>query len=262
MSTIRDYAQSNYYDRTETDITKYNQNAGSFLSGLNINTDSGIGSGGSVNLSDYAMIKNGSYKKLVKAYYANQKAENASSGKDSSQKLTMLSSNASAMAKSVSNLMKDSLWEKKSIKTKNAETGEEEEKEDYDWDGITKAVRSFVENYNRTIEASGSANTKEVLRNAVWMIDTTKANEKLLSKIGISIGSGNKLEIDEDKLRNADISTLKTLFTGHNSYASKMYDKAQSITGAAGRYGGAYTKAGKYTNYPSSILPTNIDTKE
>ena len=262
MSTIRDYAQSNYYDRAGTDFTQYNQNAGSFLSGLNINAESGNGSGGGVNLSDYAMIKNGSYKKLVKAYYANQKAESSSKGKDSAQKLTMLSSNASAMAKSVSNLMKDSLWEKKTIKVKNPETGEESEKEDYDWDEITKSVKSFIENYNKTIEVSGGSNTKEVLRNAVWMTDTTKATEKLLSKIGISIGSGNKLEVDENKLRTADISTLKTLFTGHNSYASKMYDKAQSITGSAARYGGAYTNAGKYSSFPSSIFPTNIDKKE
>ena len=262
MSTIRDYAQSNYYDRAETDFSQYNQNAGSFLSGLSINADSGTSSIGGVNLSDYAMIKNGSYKKLVKAYYANQKAEDSSKGKDSAQKLTMLSSNASAMAKSVSDLMKESLWEKKTIKVKDYETGEETEKEDYDWNEITKAVKSFVENYNKTIEASGNSSTKEVLRNAVWMTDTTKATEKLLSKVGISIGSGNKLEVDEDKLKSADISTLKTLFTGHNSYASKMYDKAQSITGAAARYGGAYTKTGKYSNYPSSILPTNIDTKE
>ena len=42
--------------------------------------------------------------------------------------------------------MKDSLWEKKQIKTKDEKTGEETTKEDYDWDSITKAVKSFVDN--------------------------------------------------------------------------------------------------------------------
>jgi len=45
-------------------------------------------------------------------------------------------------------------------------SGEETTKEDYDWDSITKAVKSFVDNYNKTIESAGSSNTKDVLRNA------------------------------------------------------------------------------------------------
>ena len=41
------------------------------------------GTGASTLLSDYASIKNGSYGKLLKAYYAKQDAENASMSGDS-----------------------------------------------------------------------------------------------------------------------------------------------------------------------------------
>ena len=255
MSTIREYASGNNYDQ-------YGNNTGytnSFLSGLNVNT---YNNGSTFDLSDYAMIKNGSYKKLCKAYYAKQKAENAASGRDSSQKLTSMGSTAGSLAKSAESLMKDSLWQKKDVKTKDPDTGEETTTQDYDWNSITKAVKSFVDSYNKTVESSGISNTKDVLRSAAWMTKTTSAYEKTLEKVGISVGADNKLEVDEDKLKEADIGTLKDLFTGHNSYASKMNDKAHSITNAAARAGGTYNSSGRYSDYLSSILPSNIDKKE
>lgn len=262
MSTIRDYANSNYYDDYGTDYSRYNESASSFLAGLNINSGSGSGSSDAFSISDYAMIKNGSYKKLCKAYYAKQKAENAASGRDSSQKLTSMGSTAGSLAKSAESLMKDSLWQKKDVKTKDPDTGEETMTQDYDWNSITKAVKSFVDSYNKTVESSGNSNTKDVLRSAAWMTKTTSAYEKTLEKVGISVGADNKLEVDEDKLKEADIGTLKDLFTGHNSYASKMNDKAHSITNAAARAGGTYNSSGRYSDYLSSILPSNIDKKE
>ena len=43
------------------------------------NGSSGISNSNGINLSDYAMIKNGSYKKLMKAYYSDTKSENKGS---------------------------------------------------------------------------------------------------------------------------------------------------------------------------------------
>ena len=63
-------------------------------------------------LSDYASIKNGSYRKLLKAYYAKQDAESAVSG-DSKQSLTLMRSSADSLKKSADALNDSSLWEKK-----------------------------------------------------------------------------------------------------------------------------------------------------
>ena len=59
--------------------------------------------------------------------------------------------------------MTASLWEKKKIKKKDEKTGEEIAVEDYDWDKITKAVKSFVEDYNDVVKEAGESNTKDVL---------------------------------------------------------------------------------------------------
>ena len=112
-----------------------------------------------------------------------------------------------------------SLWEKKKIKKKDEKTGEEIEAEDYDWDKITKAVKSFVEDYNDVVKKAGESNTKDVLRNASWMTGMTDKNSNMLAKIGITIGKGNKLELDEDALKQADISSLKTVFGANNTDA-------------------------------------------
>ena len=55
----------------------------------------------------------------------------------------------------------------------------------------------------------------------------------LLSKVGITIGKGNKLELDEDALKKANISTLKSLLMGHGSFTDKFSQKADSISKVA-----------------------------
>lgn len=210
-------------------------------------------------LSDYASIKNGSYGKLLKAYYAQQDAEKLSGTGDSSQKLTLMKSGADSLKKSADALNDTSLWEKKKIKKKDETTGEETEVEDYDWDAITKAVKSLIEDYNSVVEDAGESNTKDVLRNAAWMTGMTDKNSNMLAKIGITIGKGNKLELDEDVLKKADISSLKTVFTGCNSFAGKISQKATSISNAANRASAAYTSNGTYSKTVSSLASSKID---
>ena len=130
-----------------------------------------------------------------------------------------------SLKKSADALNDASLWEKKKIKKKDVKTGEETEVEDYDWDAITKKVKSFIDDYNDVVKEAGESNTKDVLRNASWMTGMTDKTSHLLSKIGITIGKGNKLELDEDELKKADISSLKTVFTGYNSFAGKTARK-------------------------------------
>mgnify|MGYP001081866568 CR=1 FL=1 len=77
--------------------------------------DSGMGG---VNVSDYAMIKNGSYRKLMKAYYAKQDADKLSQTGDSSKTLTLMRSSADCLKKSAEALGNASVYEKKEIQEK------------------------------------------------------------------------------------------------------------------------------------------------
>lgn len=243
---------NNFSDYTN----KYNTNVDySYLFGGMQTPSAGSG----FSLSDYVSIKNGSYGKLLKAYYAKQDAEKASSGGDTVQKSTLMKTGADALKKSVEALKNDELWEKKVIKEKDETTGEEIEVTDFDRDAIAKAVKSFVEDYNDVVQQAGNSNSRDVLRDAVWMTGMTESSEKMLSKIGISVGKGNKLELDEETLKKADIHSLKTLFTGYNSFADKISMKANSISNAAARTSGTYKSNGTYNSALSELVSKKVD---
>ena len=87
---------------------------------------------------------------------------------------------------------------------------------------------------------------RRMLRNAAWMTSITEKAGNLLSKAGITVGKGNKLEFDEDALKEKtalgksgiefdNISTLKSLFTGYGSFGSQISQKASAISSAAAR---------------------------
>lgn len=230
---------------------------------------------GGVNVSDYAMIKNGSYGKLMKAYYAKQDADKLSQTGDSSKTLTLMRSSADSLKKSAEALGNASLYEKKKFNKKDEETGEETEVWDYDWDAITKAVKAFVDDYNAVVEQAGNSETRDVLRNAAWMTGITEKTGNLLSKVGITVGKGNKLKFDEEALKKKtvlgkssiefdNISTLKSLFTGHGSLADKVAQKASAISSAAARTKGVdktYNKQGTYSDTISKLFESTIDKK-
>ena len=253
--------------------SKYNTNMdySSLFGGGAPYIDNGMGG---INVSDYAMIKNGSYGKLMKAYYAKQDADKLSQFGDSSKTLTLMRSSADSLKKSAEVLGDVSLYEKKKFKKKDEETGEEIEVEDYDWDAITKAVKTFVDDYNSVVEQAGNSETKNVLRNAAWMTGITEKGN-LLSKVGITIGKGNKLEFDEEGLKKKttlgesgiefdNISTLKSLFTGYGSFASQIEQKASAISSAAARTKGVdqtYNKSGAYSDTLSKLFGSTVDEK-
>lgn len=219
---------------------KYNNTDYSYL----FNNMQPASTGGTFSLGDYAAIKNGSYKKLLKAYYAKQDAEKSAVSGDSMKKSALMKSSADALKKSANALNNEALWEKK---------------EDYDWDAITKTVKSFVDDYNSVVKLAGNSDSKDVLRNAVWMTGMTEANDNLLSKAGITVDKGNQMELNEDVLKKADIRTLKMLFTGHNSLADKIATKANSISNAAARTSGTYKSNGTYSNALAELASSKVD---
>lgn len=212
-------------------------------------------------LGDYASIKNGSYKKLLNAYYKNQESDSTSKtsgskGKEVPSELKLLKGDSSELSSSLSKLTsgKSNLFDKVTKTSKN-ENGEEVTTTDYDRDAILSAVKSFADSYNSTIKDSAESDNLSVLRKAAIMTKSTAANQGLLNDVGIKVGKDNSLSIDEDKLKSADISKLKTLFQGYGSYASGIQQKASDISGVANQMitkathanGSMYTNNGNYS---------------
>lgn len=226
----------------------------------NLTSSSNSNSGTGLDLTDYYAIKNGSYGKLMKAYYKNQDTEKAAKEQgDTKQELKLMKSGAESLQKSAAALMDESLWEKKVIKKKDEKTGEETEVKDYDWEAITKAVKTFVEDYNNVIGKAADSDTKDVLRNAARMTSTTGEMEKLLGQVGIKIDKDNKLSVDEEKLKSASIGTMKTLFTGMHSFADKMVQKASAINRATSGSNSTYTNNATYSDTLSKLVSGKVD---
>lgn len=216
----------------------------------------------SYTLSDYASIKNGSYKKLMKAYYAQEKEESEAAGGDSHAKLLSVKSTADSLKEAADALQSDKLWQKKEIVNVDEETGEESKTFDYDWDAITKTVRSFVDAYNNTLERAGSSDTKDVLMVGSWMAKMTSKNANVLARAGIEIGNDNKMTLNEEKLKN-NAGTAQFIFKGYNSFADKISYKASQMSQGAARsaekMGAAYNKKGEYTGGISSSIKDKVD---
>ncbi|MDE5873753.1 MAG: hypothetical protein K2H07_07555, partial [Lachnospiraceae bacterium] len=229
----------------------------SYLGSSNTNTTMNFG----IDLGDYAAIQNGTYYRLAKSNYAKQAAEEkGEKAIDSKLSLSSMKSNGDALKAAADKLSDRSLWQKKTIKSKDEVTGQIIEKEDYDRAAINNAIKEYVKAYNDMVESAGNAETKSVLRTATTMIGDTAAQSKLLDKIGIKIGADNKLSIDEDKLKDASMGDLKTLFEGAGSYADKISTRASSISRTAKEATDNYTGDGTYAKKTSGSSSTSSTT--
>lgn len=184
----------------------------------------GGGSTGTANsltssLGDFNMIKSGAYKKTLKSYYAtveknsDSKAESikGSGTTDSKENLSSLKSAASKLNESAQKL-------------KKTDYSKVEKAED-----LLSDVKSLVDNYNNTLNATKKLNSYSILQTGVWATEAMNASEATLNKLGITIGEDNTLKLDEEKFKNADLSTVKSLFSGSGSLADRISSKASSI---------------------------------
>ena len=197
-------------------------------------------------LTDYASIKNGSYGKMMKAYYAKTAEEESTSSSGNSKTKETDGATASAA--------------RKFYETASGLSGL-----DFSADNIDELydkVSAFVKDYNTMIKNASNSKLDDAKAQADAINDFTYANYKLLAKVGITMNSDRTLSIDEDTFKKVDsktgatnVPTLKTLFQGIGSYSDKLIDKAsklyrtagegESVTSAKAKYAGS---AGSYTS--------------
>jgi len=217
-------------------------------------------------LSDYASIKNGSYAKLMKAYYnetgnakevVNKTKTNTSTSKDSTESLAEVQKTTDALKESADALLvsgSKSVFAEKEITTKD-ENGVETTSTGYDTDAIYKAVNQFVKDYNSVIESTADSNSSSIANRSLGMITSASANQTLLGKVGITINEDYTLSIDEKSFKNADMNSVKTLFSGTGSFAYRTSAQASLINFAADNEASkanTYNFNGTYSNTYSS----------
>lgn len=203
---------------------------------------------------DFASRKSGSYAKLIKSYYSDQKkleneakktkkelsSLNAKKNLEKIQPgLSMMKKEADGLKVAADALEKADLWEQKD--------GE------YDIDKITKAIKSFASEYNDVIDqsANNSAATSQATK---YMKGITNAMSKALAKVGVNVDVLGKISVDEEKLKSADVKAVKSIFNGKTSYASQISEKAREISRDTILNSGMYMNNGYFSNTTSSMF--------
>ena len=206
-----------------------------------------------INYSDYASIRSGSYHKLLSAYYSKDgnadevkkafsRKNSTSTSKGDTKTLAKIEDAAGSLKDSADALLANG---KKSVFEKVTTTGEDGVKTtDYDTDKIYKAVSQFVKDYNNLLDQASESGTTNILRAARTMTNYSKVNERMLGSVGISIGSDNKLTVDEKTFKEADMKKVQSLFQNRGAYgyqvskqAALMDSYAKSEASKANTYG-------------------------
>lgn len=226
---------------------------------------SGLFGGGSSggfygSLGSYGSIRSGSYKKLLTSYYAKTRAADSTASnrktntrredwdptyKYSSRSLTAVRKEAdelTASARALTNQGSKSLF----TTTKG-----------YDREAISEAVNTFVSDYNSAVRAGMQSSSENVNRNTSYMTKQTAIYARSLAEVGITVGKDQTLSVDKDKLKDADIDSLKRVFNGPSSFASLTASRSSSISQSAVRAASTtstYNRVGSYNNYYGNYL--------
>ena len=177
-------------------------------------------------LKDYGLVKSGAYSKLMKAYYSENEEEETSKAARSlvSDKAKVMSSNKT-VSDSYNKVSESAKAVQDSVK-KIQEAAEE------DTDLLISSVKSFVTSFNSMIDAAADSSVKDDRsisgRISVLSSLSNGYTEKMTS-VGILRKSGQKLEVDEDKLKAADPAEIKKLFADKSSYGYGVSMSAEMV---------------------------------
>ena len=201
------------------------------------NSSSVNGSTANLNfLSDYASIKNGSYGKLMKAYYGmNSSSEETSIAKNTNIKDT---ANALTSMQSTTDHLKESADALLVKGDKSVFTDDKLTENTY------QAVSKFVSDYNSVLTASEQISNTTILNRTLNMTNITASNQDLLEKVGITINSDNSLTLDQKTFMAADLTTVKGLFNTTGAYAYRISAQSSLINYATDNQ---IAKANTYT---------------
>lgn len=215
-------------------------------------------------LIQYASIKNGSYGKLLKAYYSETASEAVKPQTQSTTKketvtsaekkaLTEVASATDALKESADALLdngRKSVFNMKDITTKDKD-GVETTTKGYDTEAIYNAVNKFVKDYNAVIKAANNVDNQNIVNKVTNMAENTLGSVKQLNQIGIMINEDSTLSIDKETFQKADVAKVKNVFNSTGSFGYGVSAKASMVNYAAERAASkanTYTVSGTYNN--------------
>ncbi len=195
--------------------------------------------------ADYASIRNGSYARLMKAYYGKgtssststsgsrsssgnnileqilEERRNPKVSKEVQEANSNLTTSLSSLNKSVSALQNDKTYED----TKNGSTAREK---------VASAMKDFVSDYNDTVTNAKRSTLSSQTSHVANIMRNTSANADKLKELGVTINANGTLMLNEAKLKKADLTKVQDLFSANDrmSYGSKITSRIQFASSA------------------------------
>ncbi len=228
---------------------------------------SSMGSSSGNWLADYATIKNGSYGKLMKAYYAEAKSSSSgttSTGKKSNSSNVLdkileekrnpkvskeaqkanseLTTGLSYLKNSVSALQSDKTY----TDTANGQSAT---------DKVVSAMKSYVANYNDVVNSAKNSTLTNKTAYVANVMNSSAANADKLAEIGITVNSNGTLELNEAKLKEAGVSKVQEMFSAKDitSYGSTVASRLQFAGAAASSSAADSTESSTAASSASSL---------
>lgn len=178
-------------------------------------------------LGDYYAVQNGSYYKLAKQFYAKSAKDETDASKADEKSIELVKSSSQDAINSLNKLMDDSLFEKVEMTDDNGN-----KVVDYDKDKILDKLKTFVKDYNSVVEGAGEMDGDNSLKAGVRLVEQLKVYKSSLSRVGINVEADNTLKIDEEAFKAADMTDVKSLFTGNVSMAKNIQNKLLQVYSA------------------------------
>lgn len=179
------------------------------------------------NLGTYKSIANGSYGKLLNAYYDKV-------GKPEWLTQTDKKENTAAKTEDQAKVLASVKEKSDKLVTAAAELATTGSKSLFaDGDGKTdkavEKIQEFVTGYNDTITAAKQSSDSRTNSRVSAMTSNTQTYENKLSNIGITVKEDYTLSVDTDKLKSASMEDLKEVFNGTGSFAATTAQRASRV---------------------------------
>ncbi|MCI8670185.1 MAG: hypothetical protein HFI34_11825 [Lachnospiraceae bacterium] len=197
--------------------------------------------------SDYASIKNGSYARLLKAYYGRgYDSSTSASGSTRSRSSNVLEKLleerrnpkvSEEVQEANANLTSGISSLRGSVSTlQNEKTYTDTEKGQTAAEKVVSAVKDYVKQYNNVVSNAKHSTLSAKTSHVAAMMRSTAANADKLSEMGITINKNGTLQMNENKLKATDISKVQELFSAKDitSYGSTVMSRLQFAGSATG----------------------------
>lgn len=216
-------------------------------------------------VSEMSMIKSGSYKKLLKSYYSKQNSTGTSSSQSSSNsenivdkliREKMYPTVSAEVEEANSNLVSGLSTLKTSVSTlQNNNTYKDTENGSTAEDKVVSAMKAYVSDYNNVLLAAKKSTLSSKTAYVANMMNSTAKYSDQLNEIGITVQRNGTLQLNENKLRTADLSMVQNLFSTDNimSYGSTISSRVQF----AGVTSDTSTETQKVSNTSAADLKTD-----